>query len=308
MHNACIGTECKRTISVVRRYFRHHVTPGMLREETYTLDNTQSGRRWPLLRWTAQPSKTSLDRKALMFHIEQLEIERLQNIQPFQMPPIKPGDLVEVRYELSRTQQTQAVFQGYCVEIRKKGLDSSFLLKNSYDGIGVTQLVPRYSPRLLGVRVVRSALGTVSVDTKHQTKDYRYKWQYNVHHRSRKNRHTISTLHKPGIRSLEPRFKNRLRHIMQRYMLQRTAAGLPPYMPNIKRHLLDQNRRLEIRAEIHRRLMVHTAHEEERLRVREKAKRYKTRWGVYKICKPIANSALDALPAYHPLAVKNLDV
>lgn len=103
------------------------------------------------------------------------------------MPEIRPGDLVEIRYELSRTQQTQAVFQGllqstfnrslllwwdsftgfltlclpfqsigYCVEVRDKDLDSCFVLKNTYDGVGVTQLVPKHSPRLLNVRVSRN--------------------------------------------------------------------------------------------------------------------------------------------------------
>merc|ERR1719454_2470265 len=93
------------------------------------------------------------------------------------MPKINPGDLVEVKYELSRSQQTFAVFQGFCIEVRNKFLNSAFVLKNTYDGVGVEQLVPRYSPRLLAVRVVRALHPKpTKMDPRPQTRNYRHMW------------------------------------------------------------------------------------------------------------------------------------
>merc|ERR1719291_224393 len=99
--------------------------------------------------------------------------------RPFPMPKIHAGDLVEVKYELSRSQQTFAVFQGFCVQVRNKWLNSGFVLKNTYDGVGVEQLIPRYSPRLLSVRVVRALQPRApKIDPRPPTRNYRYMWQY----------------------------------------------------------------------------------------------------------------------------------
>ena len=81
--------------------------------------------------------------RELMHHLQELEITRMQKLRSFIMPKINVGDLIEVKYELSRSQQTFAVFQGYCVEVRNRRLNSSFILKTTYDGIGVEQLIPR---------------------------------------------------------------------------------------------------------------------------------------------------------------------
>merc|ERR1719159_1530704 len=91
-----------------------------------------------------------------MHQLNVQEQEKMRRQRAFLMPKVRPGDLVEVKYELSRSQQTFAVFQGFCVEVRTKWLNSAFVLKNTYDGVGVEQLIPRYSPRLLQVRVIRS--------------------------------------------------------------------------------------------------------------------------------------------------------
>lgn len=59
-----------------------------------------------------------------MYDLNALEIERMSKVRKFnvscmptvpqdqQMPAINLGDLIEVKYELSRTQQTFATFQG----------------------------------------------------------------------------------------------------------------------------------------------------------------------------------------------------
>ncbi len=42
----------------------------------------------------------------LIHHLHEEEMERLSAARTFTMPTIRPGDLVEIRYELSRSQQT----------------------------------------------------------------------------------------------------------------------------------------------------------------------------------------------------------
>merc|ERR1719191_2304144 len=119
------------------------------------MDNSVATKNWPPLEEIGDPMNPKRCRD-IMHHLNVLEMERMRRARPFPMPKINPGDLVEVKYELSRSQQTFAVFQGFCIEVRNKFLNSGFVLKNTYDGVGVEQLVPRYSPRVLGVRVVHA--------------------------------------------------------------------------------------------------------------------------------------------------------
>eukprot|EP00371_Babesia_bovis_P001069 XP_001609716.1 ribosomal protein L19-like protein [Babesia bovis T2Bo] len=148
------------------------------------------------------------------------------------MPSINLGDLIEVKYELSRTQQTFAVFQGYCVDIRNKGLNSSFTLKNAFDGVGVTQMVPLYSPRIMNVKVMKTVsnaakkLQRIHQNAKPITRDYRYRFHLNVRHRFARR----SGVHKPGIRSFEIRLKNRIARLKNAYYQMRLEAGLPAYV------------------------------------------------------------------------------
>ena len=122
--------------------------------------------------------------RELMHHLQELEITRMQKLRSFIMPKVNVGDLIEVKYELSRSQQTFAVFQGYCVEVRNRRLNSSFILKTTYDGIGVEQLIPRYSPRLLDVRVVKPLDPPAPrPDRRPITKNYKYKWHNYVRSR-----------------------------------------------------------------------------------------------------------------------------
>uniref|UniRef100_A0A7S1JKF8 50S ribosomal protein L19, chloroplastic n=1 Tax=Vitrella brassicaformis TaxID=1169539 RepID=A0A7S1JKF8_9ALVE len=218
------------------------------------------------------------------------------------MPRINPGDLVEVRYELSRTQQTFAVFQGYCVEVRLKRSDSSFTLKNVYEGVGVEQLVPRYSPRLLDVRVLKAIPNPQTAQKEPLTRDYRYKWQYNV-----RGKFTMKQgVHKPGIRSVEPKIRRRLSNIKRRYMHQRVEAGLPPYIWGGPYPQFRRKRNRLIKAEMYRRALIYSLDEQRRRAHRLRRRRQKQKWGVYMIDKEPKITAITALPSYHPLTEGNL--
>ncbi|CEL93130.1 unnamed protein product [Vitrella brassicaformis CCMP3155] len=235
--------------------------------------------------------------------------------------------------------------------------------------MGVEQLVPRYSPRLLDVRVLKAIPNPQTAQKEPLTRDYRYKWQYNV-----RGKFTMKQgVHKPGIRSVEPKIRRRLSNIKRRYMHQRVEAGLPPYIwggpypqfrrkrnrykwqynvrgkftmkqgvhkpgirsvePKIRRRLSNIKRRYMhqrveaglppyiwggpypqfrrkrnrlIKAEMNRRALIYSLDEQRRRAHRLRRRRQKQKWGVYKIDKEPKITAITALPSYHPLTEGNL--
>lgn len=224
--------------------------------------------------------------------------------RPFAMPNFQPGDMLEVRYELSRSQQTFAVFQGFCTEVRNKHLNSAFVLKNTYDGVGVEQLVPRYSPRVLGVRVVHALKPRVpKVDPRPPTRNYRYMWHYYVRGKYSKGKRLLWRFHmpqRPGIMSMEPRIRRELANIRRRYQMQRAEAQLPSYIFPGPYHITRRQTR-EVKAERYRRMLIYAWDERQQREAKKRRLREKHKWGVYKIDKEPKTTALTDLPNYHPL-------
>eukprot|EP00375_Theileria_parva_P001288 XP_763959.1 60S ribosomal protein L19 protein [Theileria parva strain Muguga] len=244
----------------------------------YVVTNPNTAKNWPPEHDHGNPiSRESC--KKLMCELNELEIERLEKMRKFNMPELNLGELVEVKYELSRTQQTFAVFTGYCVDIRKRGLNSSFSLKNAFDGVGVTQLFPLYSPRILNVKVVKSLNKGETSDYKPITRDYRYKFHYNVRHRFSKKR----GVHKPGIRSFEIRLKNRIARLKQSYYRMRAEAGLPPYIWPGPYNINTRKRSKEVRGETYRRIGLYSLDEQRARSEKLSKRRKKSAWGKYKL-------------------------
>jgi ribosomal protein L19 len=240
-----------------------------------------------------------------MFHLHVQEMERMRQKRTFPMPKVQPGDLVEVKYELSRSQQTFAVFQGFCIEVRNKFLNSGFVLKNTYDGVGVEQLVPRYSPRVRNVRVVRALLPrSPQVDPRPATRNYRHMWHYYVRGKYSKGKRMLWRFHtpqRPGIMSLEPRIRRELNNIRRRYQMQRVEAQLPPYIFPGPYNLTRRQTR-EVKAERFRRMLIYAWDERQQREAKKKRLKDKHKWGTYKIDKEPTRTALSELPAYHPLS------
>lgn len=244
--------------------------------------------------------------RKLLKEIELGEIGRMKKQQSFVMPRISLGDLVQVRYELSRTQQSFSVFEGYCIRIAKKGLNASFSLKNTYDGIGVEQLFPFYSPRLLDVRMLKEANPTLTRGRgplRLTDRNYRYKWHSYVRHLYSEGfrvRWRQIRQH-PGVMSLEPRIKRELANLRREYAMMRKEAGLPSYIwPGPYQIHMRQSR--EVNAERMRRMLVYAwdAKRVDHAKVRSK----RPRWGRNKLQRP--TSILDELPRDHVLAPGNL--
>mmetsp|Transcript_73819 Transcript_73819/g.175734 ORF Transcript_73819/g.175734 Transcript_73819/m.175734 type:complete len:316 (-) Transcript_73819:36-983(-) len=286
------------------RGLRERAMPSRAAQKIYTIDNPVTACHWPPLQDVQEPPITPKRCRDIMHHLHVQEMDRMRQQRSFPMPKINPGDLVEVKYELSRSQQTFAVFQGFCIEVRNKWLNSAFILKNAYDGVGVEQLIPRYSPRLLSVRVVRALQPQPPrVDPRPQSRNYRYMWWTYVRGRFGRGRrlywrHTVPQ--KQGIMSLEPRLKRELTRLRRRYQMQRAEAKLPPYIFPGPYHLTRRQTR-EVKAEMFRRMLIYAWDERQQRAERKKRLREKHRWGQYRIDKDPKITALSDLPAYHPL-------
>ena len=244
--------------------------------------------------------------RKLLREIELGEIIRLKKARSFVMPRVALGDLVQVRYELSRSQQTFTIFEGYCISIAKKGINASFSLKNSYDGIAVEQLFPFHSPRLLDVRILKKANPTLTRSQRRlrlTNRNYRYKWQNYVRHLYSEGfrvRWRQIRQH-PGVMSLEPRIKRELANLRRQYAMMRQEAGLPAYVwPGPYQIHMRQSR--EVNAERMRRMLVYAWDAKRQENAKRRLKR--NRWGRDQIAKP--NGIIDDLPRGHLLSPGNL--
>jgi len=283
--------------------FRERPRPSAAAEKIYSMDNPVVAKNWPPLKDVGDPITPKRCRD-IMHHLNVLEMERMRKQRSFPMPKISPGDLVEVKYELSRSQQTFAVFQGFCVEVRNRWLNSSFVLKNTYDGVGVEQLIPRYSPRLLQVRIVRQLNPPMpKIDPRPPTRNYRYMWHTYVRGKYGKGKRLLWKFHTParsGIMSLEPRIRRELARLRLEYKMRRAEARLPPYIFPGPYHITRRMTR-ETKAELYRRMLIYAWDERQQRAEKKRRLKEKHKWGVYKIDKEPKITALSELPSYHPL-------
>ncbi|KAF4698853.1 hypothetical protein FOZ62_002249 [Perkinsus olseni] len=126
------------------RDMRARARPSEASQKVFTVDNPVTSKNWPPN--VKQEPITPEYCKTLMEHLKLKEIDDMKKKRTFTMPRINLGDLVEVRYEISRSKKTFGTFQGYVIRTANKLLDSTFTLKNSYDGITVEQTVAAAPP------------------------------------------------------------------------------------------------------------------------------------------------------------------
>ncbi|CAD7964911.1 unnamed protein product [Amoebophrya sp. A25] len=292
-----------------RRFMRERVRVSNAWDDVYTMENPRYGKTWPPdMNEIGEP--LSMPRmRTLMHQLQVEEMQKLEAMRSYQMPKVSLGDLIEVKYELSRSQQTFATFQGYCVALRKKRAASAIVLKNTYDGVGVEQLLPIYNPRLLDVRVLKRANLSeeqLKVDKRHKSRNYRYHWQYYKlgKWRSSNRKYWWRRPARTGILNLENKIRVEYAHLRKRYAMQRAAAGLPAYIHPGPYHIVRRQTR-EVRAEMERRMLVY-AWDERRARWAKLARRKRQqRWGLCRVKKvektALGSHAKQRLPRYHTL-------
>jgi ribosomal protein L19 len=285
---------------------------GMTLKRKFTVDNLVTASNWPPLLKPGEPIKIDYEYcKTLMKSLELEEAEKLKAKMPFKMPEVAEGDLVEVKYELSRTKQSFAVFQGYCIEVRRRRLTGGFVLKNTFDGVGVEQFFPYLSPRLLDVKVVKPLVDRKPIMTgqllKPRTRNYRYQWHTFMRHRHAEGKrvHWRMIRQNPGIMSLEPKLRTELAILRRRYNNMRIEAGLPPYLWPGPYHIHTRQSR-EVTAEQNRRMLIYAMDERRQRAAKTVERNKKRRWGVYSLTKKPKIDAESRLPSYHPLTPGNL--
>jgi large subunit ribosomal protein L19 len=277
-------------------------------QRSYTVDNPVTAKNWPPKRPKGEPvSITPEYCRKLIKELELGEMARLSKARPFQMPKLGLGDFVEVKYELSRSKQTFATMQGYVIKLKKKLLSTSFTLKGVYDGVGVEQTFPVYSPRLLDVKLIKSA-NVKPVNPLPYTRNYRYQWHTFIRHRHSEGKRVHWRLMRQnvGIQSLEPKIKLKLAVLRRRYNMQRIEAGLPPYIWQGP-YQLTQRQGKDVRAEQLRRMLVY-AFDERRQRAERRARMHGQNkfWRATIIAKMKRMKKFNPLPKYHPLSPGNL--
>ncbi|KAL0085965.1 50S ribosomal protein L19 [Phycomyces blakesleeanus] len=68
---------------------------------------------------------------------------------------VKPGSILLVETLNSTADKSTSTFMGVCIAIRRKGIDSSFTLRNIVMRVGVEQRFSLYSPLVKSIRILQ---------------------------------------------------------------------------------------------------------------------------------------------------------
>lgn len=79
-------------------------------------------------------------------------------LQGKEIPAFRVGDVVSVKVKIAdaagNTERVQA-FEGLCIAIKKRGINSSFTVRKISHGEGVERVFPLQSPRIDSIDIVR---------------------------------------------------------------------------------------------------------------------------------------------------------
>ena len=74
-------------------------------------------------------------------------------------PKFSPGDTVKVNVKISEgANERIQTFEGVCIAIRRRGPDSSFIVRKISHGEGVERQFPFYSPKVDSIELVRRGI------------------------------------------------------------------------------------------------------------------------------------------------------
>ena len=84
--------------------------------------------------------------------IQQLEAEQMNR----EVPEFGPGDTVVVQVKVKEgTRERLQAFEGVCIAVRNRGLNSSFTVRKMSHGEGVERVFQTYSPTVDSITVKR---------------------------------------------------------------------------------------------------------------------------------------------------------
>jgi large subunit ribosomal protein L19 len=92
--------------------------------------------------------------------LEQFEAEQTAKLaEGKSFPKFAAGDTVKVGVRITEgTTERVQLFEGVCIAIKNRGLNSSFTLRKISHGEGVERVFPLYSPRLSSIELVRRGI------------------------------------------------------------------------------------------------------------------------------------------------------
>ncbi len=84
--------------------------------------------------------------------IDEINAEQIKN----EFPDFSPGDtiIVSVKVKEGNRERVQA-FEGVCIAIRNRGLNSSFTVRKISHGTGVERVFQTHSPQIASIKIKR---------------------------------------------------------------------------------------------------------------------------------------------------------
>ncbi len=94
--------------------------------------------------------------------LQKFEEQQIQRIAANKrVPDFRVGDTVRVGVRIveidGKSERIQS-FEGLCIAIKRRGINSSFTVRKISHGEGVERVFPLYSPRVDGVEIVRKGV------------------------------------------------------------------------------------------------------------------------------------------------------
>tara|TARA_B100001248_G_C27336978_1_gene434330 strand:+ start:825 stop:1172 length:348 start_codon:yes stop_codon:yes gene_type:complete len=86
-------------------------------------------------------------------------IKKVEDSQIQERPNFKSGDTVEVQVKVTEGKRTRLqAFEGLVISVKKRGLNSSFVVRKISNGVGVERTFQTHSPLIDSIKVKRRGL------------------------------------------------------------------------------------------------------------------------------------------------------
>ena len=86
-------------------------------------------------------------------------IKKVEESQIQERPDFKSGDTVEVQVKVTEGKRTRLqAFEGLVISVKKRGLNSSFVVRKISNGVGVERTFQTHSPLIDSIKVKRRGL------------------------------------------------------------------------------------------------------------------------------------------------------
>jgi len=86
-------------------------------------------------------------------------IKKVEDSQIQERPDFKSGDTVEVQVKVTEGKRTRLqAFEGLVISVKKRGLNSSFIVRKISNGVGVERTFQTHSPLIDSIKVKRRGL------------------------------------------------------------------------------------------------------------------------------------------------------